>query len=56
MRPRSSGVYIKSLNFQVRQNGAKILILLLNSYLPLDKSSKGSEPQFPTCKRRNNTS
>lgn len=45
MHPRSSDLEIKSLNFQVRQNWARILILF-NSYTPLDKSSKGSEPRF----------
>lgn len=46
MHPRSSDIEIKSLNSQVRQNWARILILRLNSYMPLD-ASKGSEPQFP---------
>lgn len=51
MHPRSSDIEIKSLNFQFRQNGAGILILL-NSYMPLEKSSKGSESQSPTYKKR----
>ena len=46
MHPRSNDIEIKSLNFQVRQNWARILILLFNSYTPLDASSKGSEPPF----------
>lgn len=37
MHPRGSDIEFKSLNFQVGQNDARILILLLNSYMPLDK-------------------
>lgn len=37
IRSRRSDIEFKSLNFQVGQNEARILILLLNSYMPLDK-------------------
>ena len=47
MHPRSSDIEIRGLNFQVRPNWARILILLFNIYTPLDKSSKDSGSQFP---------
>lgn len=50
MRPRSD-IEIKSLNFRIRKNEARILILLLRC-MSLDRLSKGWERPFPACRKR----